>query len=389
MSKTWPVTSKVLQESASVKRPLPSNIHLLSAYWLDVFKEICKQNQTKVRLLEGRFIGVDTNAVLWESSIKCCLSHHEFSEIRMLNSGVMRCPKISEFLSHPRSQLNKLIKHIIFRFQTKTLNLLPTDRPLLIFWDNRCTANVYHWFVDALVRLNLYVKNGVFEKPYLVIPEDALNRAYVLPTLKALGFSLDDILLLKSNKRYLADRIQVITPTIFSTGACSSLAVQYMREKLILASENPTEFVYLARKIDFGRRIVNGDEFEDLITKCGFRKIYTEDYSYEDLRVLLGKTKVVIAVFGAALAYMTLMPSKSSVIEIANHDVFTKTPLYWEGNYHAKYSGDYYYSLAVACGLNYHLIPCKKTDASQDTMVADILVDLELTKKTLSLVCFN
>ena len=141
----------------------------------------------------------------------------------------------------------------------------------------------------------------------------------------------------------------------------------------------------MARKPSQGRRIVNEIEFMKVLKKYGVQLIYAEDVPFEKLVELLGKAILVMGVYGAALTHMIFLPSNSHIIELAPTKFIGPTPSYWGDNYHSKYAGDYYYSLAEACGLNYHLIPCDQQDEDGYLLSSDIVVNLDLLTKTLSL----
>lgn len=324
-----------------------------------------------------------------DSSSGYFLSHHEWSESRRLYQSVNRLPEIGEFKISPRWALKKFLKYIFLKYLVKPPISISVKNPVVLFWDNRCTENFFHWMVDALVRLNLFIDARGSDRPLLIIPESAINRAYLLPTLECFGFGYKDILWLRADKRYKAQKISAVSPGIYSTGACSSGSISKVRERLGIKSGRGTDMIYLARKPIFGRKISNEVEFEVLITGFGFTKMYPEDYPFELLKDLLGRAKVVIGVHGAALANCIFMPQVAFLIEIANADIIAKTPEYWDDKYPAKYTGDYYYSLASACKLNYCFIPCERADRAQGAMVADISVDLELVFKSLKMIYAN
>lgn len=378
--------TKILQAARVVNRPLPLNFDFLSIFWQRIFKQICVQEEPEICLWEGGGVEVNTNSVLHESPSRYFLSHHEWSEAKRLYKIVNRPPEIKELKEHPIWAFKKIFKYSIQMYFTKNPEPLSLSRPVVLFWDNRCTENFFHWMVDALSRLNLFMGVGSVDKPFLAIPEGAINRQYVLPTLECFGFRFDDILWLRSGSQYLAHKIAVVSPAIYSTGACSSSSISMVRDRLGVQANKPSEMIYLARKPIFGRKISNELEFEALVSSFGFKKVYPEDYPFEVLKELLGRAKVVLGIHGAALANCLFMPAGGYIIEIANEDIIGETPTYWDDKYPAKYSGDYYYSLASACNLNYCFIPCSKIDRSQSTMVADVLVDLELLASTLKII---
>ena len=323
---------------------------------------------------------IDSDAIIWNSSKSFSISHHEYSVKGTLYQKVTRIPKIEEIFKHPRGSFVKIKNYFFKNYSTKNL---PTDRPALLLWDSRCVYNLYHWLIDALPRLSLLPPSQ--KKPYLLLPKDTIKRDYVLSTLKKFNFNRKDIILLDNNTRYLCHQLQVITTSILASGACSTQPVQQVQLKFKQLTKKINKRIYFARKPKLGRQIINESKFESLLDKYGFQKIFPEDYSFDDLQNLLSHTEIFIATYSASLAHAVLMPRKSSLIEVAAEGFIGKTPKSWKNNYISKVTGDYYYSLSIACQLKYYLVPCQQKNNNDFVLSSDFSVDLELLRKTIKL----
>jgi hypothetical protein len=215
----------------------------------------------------------------------------------------------------------------------------------------------------------------------ILLSEKQINCDYVIESLEAIGIGLDRLVPMVPSELYRIKNFQYVTGAIFSTGACSSPGIKILRNRLVIEGELNNS-IYLARRSSLGRRIINETIFLETLSKFGIQTIYPEDYTLMELRVMLGSTKLIIAVYGAALAHLIFLPTGSCVIEIAPENFITKTPAYWGGNYQAKYAGDYYYSLASASNLNYCIIP-SKSKKGISAVDSDIEIDVSLLTKTL------
>jgi len=379
--KPWYKKYRVLIATKTTTRPPLANINLLSDYWKEVFSNIAEQKEPAIHLLEGENVEVDIDGIVWTSFTKYHLDHHEYSEQRVIQERMGCRPTIQECLDGPRLAAGKSYRWLKRFIKRAKREVISDSCSVLYFSDNRAQGNFYHWMIDSLSRL-LIAKPSLKES-YLLLSEEQVKKEYVIESLSLLGINKDKLLPIKKGVRYQVKNLQVISCSIFATGACSSNGVKLVQECLSIPANEPDEFVYIARKPAFGRRIINASEFNQVLNKFGIQTIYPEDVSFESLRNLLGNTKVLLGVYSASLTHAIFLAKGGHVIELASNKFITSTPTYWGDNYDSELSGDYYYSLSSACGLNHHLIPCAQDDESEYALQADIFVDVGLLEKTI------
>lgn len=380
--KPWYETEQLLVDAKTVHRQPPANLEFLSAYWKDIFSKIADQDEPAIRLLEGEDVEIDIDGVIWTSPTEFHLGHHEYSEERVARQRRVHWPSCHEWFTHPRVAVRGLDRWINQAIHGVKRESLPSGCRAVYFSDNRAQGNFYHWMVDALGRL--LIAEPWLKESYLLLSAEQMRREYVLESLARLGFRKDHLIPIKKGVRYRASNLQVVTCSIFATGACSSEGVGLVQRRLSITKNKPGISLYLARKPSLGRAIANQDEFMDTLRRFGVEAIYAEDIPFDKLTELLGETKILIGVYSAALTHAIFLPGDSHVVELASNKFLTSTPTYWGNRYPSKFAGDYYYSLSTACGLNYHLIPCSQKNENDYVLNANIYVDIELLSQTLS-----
>ena len=379
---SWAFNKTLLKSGAKSIRRLPSNIDFLPQYWQEMFQRIRIQQEPPIWMLEGDSLTINLDGAIWDERGNLHLSHHEYSESRVIADRLNLKPIFSEWATRPKFAAGKLLRH----FKNKQINTLtkqlPGDLNALYFSDNRAQSNFYHWFVDAMVRL--LVAGPLIRDSLLLLSESQMGSRYVMESLKMIGFSKDQLVQMTSQCSYRTENLRLITGAIYATGACSTSGIRMLRQQF-LVSGVAKHRIYLARKASLGRRIENEAGFSEILKKFGIRTIYPEDMALPELIELLGKTELLIGVYGAALTHVIFLPKNSAIFEVAPSQFISHTPEYWGKNYPARYSGDYFYSLSEASEINYYLIPCKRTDENVYLLNANLIVDLDILLKTLVL----
>jgi hypothetical protein len=379
---SWYNNDRLLVEERLVHRQLPANIDLLSDYWKEIFSKILIQKEPAIHLLDGEDVSIDVDGAIWMANKSLHLGHHEYSESRVVRQRLnLTRPTAKEWIDHPRMSAGAFYRSIKQKCKRIEYKNLPTSSKILYFSDNRAQSNFYHWIVESLSRLLLaepWIKDSL-----LLLEENQFNYKYIKSSLEMLGFSCERVIQIKRGVRYKSKNLQVVTCSMFATGACSTAGVGAIRERLAML-DLPLNAIYLARKPALGRRIVNEILFMEILTRYGVQTIYAEDVSFDKLVAILGKTKLLISVYGAALTHAVFLPEKSHVVELAGHGFIGPTPSYWGSNYPSPYAGDYYYSLSSASNLNYHLIPCEQKFNGEYMLNSDVVVNLDLLNRVLA-----
>ena len=82
--KPWYNKERSVVEYKAVNRELPINIDILPEYWKNIFLKINDFKEPDIRLLEGKDVSIDIDGVIWLSSNRYRLDHHEYSEIKAI-----------------------------------------------------------------------------------------------------------------------------------------------------------------------------------------------------------------------------------------------------------------------------------------------------------------
>ena len=371
-----------LLDQQSFKRKLPLNLSSIDFNWQEIFLNIRTQELVKIKFYIYNDAIIDSENIVWIDEDEMVLDHHEPSERRMIKNS-FKIPSKKEALLHPQRYYRYLKKRHNHIKSFKNIEILDKTDCYLLFWDDRCRKNLFHWLIDALPRLILALER--FSNCKLILPKSFFKRDYVPFTLNQLGINLEKIIVISNEKKYFANTIISITPAIFSTGACSVSLVKKINSHFRISKSRACEFVYLKRSENYkGRKIINQSEFDVLLSSNNFQIIVPEKLSMENLIRKLNKTKILISIYSASLAHMVFMKPNNFVIEIVPPNFAGDTPDYWKGFYPSSFSGDYYYSLSSALELNYQISFAKFSSNSKDALTSDVVVDLDNIQKLIN-----
>ena len=196
-----------------------------------------------------------------------------------------------------------------------------------------------------------------------------------LETFATLGIPLDRIERWESNRCYYA--AHWIIPSFTSKGALNitRTSIEVLRDCFLpLDSPHvPRRKLYLTRKNDPFRRVVNEAEVLRLLTEHGFESVEPATLSIREQAALFASAAAVVSVISSGLVNLVFMSPGAKVIEIFPESLFL--PIQW--------------SLCDACGLEYYYFfeqgfqPLEI--ASPGNRYADVKVSLDALRKTLEL----
>ncbi len=373
---------KILKDESIAERTKPLNFESLSNKWKLIFSELESETQPQIYLKYYLNQAFTQDGVIWEAEI-ADNSFHEYSEKRMLNRKYSM-PMIRDLTKAPKSSLKRIYSYL--KKDSNSISI-EQDKTLLIFWDSRSFVNKYHWLVDALTRLTFLPK---LEEFLLVLPEITKKFDFYESGLNWFNINKDQILFLEPDLRtkFNCKSLAVISTSILAPGCCNVEGVKNLRIKIGVNNSTNAENkgIFINRRGSSFRNILNKSEFFSLLEKYQIDVLYAEDHSTEELIKKINSANLLIGVMGAGLSNMLFLQDNCSLIELMPETCLGFTPDYWENQYHAKYSGYYYYSLANACSLNYYFIPCGVDDARKYPPKANIYVNLQLMEESLSMI---
>jgi capsular polysaccharide biosynthesis protein len=263
--------------------------------------------------------------------------------------------------------------HAVFR------QLFPTPRVKLP--DTICAvlepqaATFGHWLLEMVPRLALakqYAGRCGSDVRYLI---NHGGRRHELETFAQLGIPLAQIEQWAPKRCYTAD--QWIIPSYTSRGALNVSAASRDVVRTCFASSRgarPSKRrLYLSRKSDRFRRVVNEPEVIQMLAEHGFKSVEPAALSVREQAALFAAAEAIVSVISSGLVNLVFMAPGTKVIEIFPESLFL--PIQW--------------ALCDLCGIDYYYF---FEQGSQPTNVplpgnryADVNVDLGALARTLEL----
>ncbi|MFD1950053.1 glycosyltransferase family 61 protein [Sphingomonas arantia] len=207
--------------------------------------------------------------------------------------------------------------------------------------------NYGHWLVDDLTRaktwLDFVATTGT--RPVVVLPMfgagmDAVRR-------KSLQTLIDpdiEVEFIDPNRAYRFHGLLYATPTSFHPVSKSPAALDFVidRARRLLPPSQLTrrDRIFVARRSEQGRSILNQPELIEMLEQFGFTMIYSEDHDFVEQVQIFSNASVIIGQMGAAMTNTMFCRSTTSIIYLA--------PNGWVE--------PFYLDLSSACGIQYRVL---------------------------------
>lgn len=226
------------------------------------------------------------------------------------------------------------------------------------------THNIGHWFFDAIPRLHLLKKSGLFDQvDYFLVP--AYKYDYHIDSLKALGIGPERIIEGKQDTHLIAKNLIVSHhPRGDRSYLLPKWITEFLRESYLnLDTGNKAypKYVYVSRKDSKLRRVVNEDQVMNLLSGYGFESVVMSDYRFAEKVKLFHGADFIICSNGAGLTSLFFGKPGAKVIEIFS-----------QGFVHT-----HYYNIAYHAGMEHYSLVCKSDNPATD-MKAGQLEDLRV-----------
>jgi len=190
---------------------------------------------------------------------------------------------------------------------------------------NGLESNFYHFNVEYLARLYLYLRSGL-KADYFILPN---SLPFQKELLKILGLDSERILTL--NRGQLLTAKKILAPT-FINNYTSYLAYGFRRYdkiwlpywladayRLVTDSLPPSQdapFIYISRDKATYRKVINEEEVIAFLAKQGFKTVYLEEMPLSaQIRLFMG-AKRIVAPHGAGLVNMSWCREPAHILEI-------------------------------------------------------------------------
>lgn len=237
----------------------------------------------------------------------------------------------------------------VFPYRNYEKELEYLDIPVTTTYDHTVVSlvnkysfgNYYHWVIE---RLTLLEAVEVYERekgirPKLLVHAGILSWQKEL--LAMLGYIESDYLywhggrvkvqnlLVPSVRRYQESER---TPV----DSLSPQACKWLRAKAFNALEKRiarkvfSKRIYISRYKDSFRRLLNEDQFVELLNTFGFERYYLVGMSLQDQIDLFAGAEIIIAQHGAALTNLLWASKGTRVLEIQNESYFEHSHVYYQ-----------------------------------------------------------
>ena len=249
------------------------------------------------------------------------------------------------------------------------------EKPSAWICDNWSTA-YYHWFCDALPRLQGLSRQQRLDELTLFLPARAARFPYIRDSLRA--FSLGDVRTLGRLQRVrcrklfvpehpaytgffrpelmseIRDRLRAMVGSTKQTAGKTRISESY--------PSSPTgnnKRIFLSRADASRRRLTNEASLNAVLRNHGFETVVANDLTWFEQLELFHDVSHLVSIHGAGLTNMLMMPAGSRVLEI--RDSSESTP-------------DCYLTLASACGHDYYYAPSQRVDSSASIHEGDVTI---------------
>jgi hypothetical protein len=181
----------------------------------------------------------------------------------------------------------------------------------------------FHWFYDALPRLELLHRAGIQADKYIVNTDFEFQRQ----SLELLGISPDKWIA-ASSKMHLEARHLIVPSLPGPMGTLPRWSSEFLRRQILPQIQaGPKRRLYISRQKAKRRRLANPEEIEPLLESYGFEAVFLEEMSLAQQAALFAGASAVVAPHGAGLSNLVFCPPEIPVIELFSPHYLV--PCYW------------------------------------------------------------
>jgi capsular polysaccharide biosynthesis protein len=182
--------------------------------------------------------------------------------------------------------------------------------------------NYYHWLLESLPRWKMLQDAGYTDYDYVLLHSKPFR--FQDETLDRLNVPREKRL--RCNKNFVHQFDRLVVPAMpFPLWQVTPWACEWVRSLFPGRSGGP-ERIYLSRRDEKRRRLVNEAELEARLKRMGFVCVQPGKMSVAGQAALFSAAKWVVAPHGAGLANLAFAPHGAKVIELFHPD--NQTPCY-------------------------------------------------------------
>ena len=280
-------------------------------------------------------------------------------------------------LAHPREIKHYDDTYLLQQWTGKLVRPPVDGRPLALVHNQWTSSNYYHWMIDSLPRLLLLQQEH--SRCRLLMP--APVPAYVRDSAALLGFT--ELLLLQKGETLTGADILIpehVTPPGYQNPALLQRVRRQLIEAVYQGETPPRPFrkVYVSRRSQRVRRLLNEDSIQGLLTEYGFEITEFEGMTVAEQVRLMAETQTFISIHGAGLTNMLFLPPGAQVAELLNSGKIVEL-----ANQH--FENLIYFRMAAVLELPYYCLPCANATDGLPTNDSDLHLDLNALRQLLDL----
>ena len=216
--------------------------------------------------------------------------------------------------NHPQSR----VYHVmgvgpVRRLAGVTLNLAS-------LYSNR---NFYHWMIDAVARIDFFLRSGLrwSEVDHIILPQFRSATTAIIEA--ALDLPVGKVIRPDHYAQFLCDTL--LQPSLPSClFGCAPAAIRFHRNLLTpakpLLGDQATR-LYIPRRSN--RRLTEEAELEGMLRKAGF--VEADSGNFQHFRRQLASARLIVGIHGAALTNLVYCRPEARVLEIAPHEIIWQT----------------------------------------------------------------
>ena len=217
--------------------------------------------------------------------------------------------------------------------------------------------NYSHWLFRNMLKLSTLDYAGLLHRyPWLV--NDDL-RGYQLEYLQLLGH--DPAFTRRVPRQAVIDCRHVLVPALHVSTHAVRQGVEWLRGRVAAhAAPTATRRLFLSRRDNGRRRVLNEDELYDAVASLGFERIVPGEMTAAQQIAEFSSARVILAAHGAGLTNMIFTPPGAAIVEltstaIEHMNLFRKLALSTGHHVVTVRSADYAGATAVDVNTDYRV----------------------------------
>jgi capsular polysaccharide biosynthesis protein len=225
---------------------------------------------------------------------------------------------------------------------------------------DRLSHFFYHWFCDALPRLELALDAEPAPVPDLLLPQRILHQPFVRESLKAWPQVTITALAGTPGARVgelLVPQRAAETPQV--DGPLVRRVAERLGRLAAGGRKSGSRRIFVSRQGSRIRRVENESEIAGVLAAHGFEIVAMEHLTLQDQIALMQETQWLAGAHGGGLTNMLFMPVGGNVLELRAGEGPPRC----------------YCNLARALGHQWRELSCRATDASVHPHAADIFIE--------------